>query len=105
MTEHTPCRTRRRVAGILAASAIASAGLAHSAQSKLAPYDLVTPVAEYKRYVSENAQQLVVDTRAFTDAVKAGDVAKAKALFAPSRTHYEAIEPIAELFRPLALAP
>ena len=31
-------------------------------------------------------------------AVKAGDVAKAKALFAPARSHYESIEPVAESF-------
>ena len=45
--------------------------------------------------------ELVTETQAFTAAVKAGDVAKAKALFAPTRTHYEAIEPIAELFSDL----
>ncbi|MFO1155923.1 MAG: imelysin family protein [Rhodospirillales bacterium] len=38
------------------------------------------------------------------DAVKAGDVAKAKALFAPARTSYEKIEPIAELFSDLDAA-
>ncbi|MCK8367020.1 imelysin family protein, partial [Erwinia amylovora] len=37
-------------------------------------------------------------TKAFTDAVKAGDVNKANALYSPTRQHYERIEPIAELF-------
>ena len=37
----------------------------------------------------------------FVAAVKAGDVEKAKALFAPTRINYEAIEPIAELFSDL----
>ena len=59
------------------------------------------PMADYKLYVSESCTKLVTDTRAFTDAVKAGDVAKAKALFAPTRVHYEEIEPIAELFSDL----
>jgi len=63
--------------------------------------DLVEPIAEYKIYVSEKLDKLVVDTKAFTDAVKAGDVAKAKALFAPTRMSYEAIEPIEELFSDL----
>ena len=46
----------------------------------------------------------MTDTRAFTDAVKAGDVAKAKTQFAPTRTSYEKIEPIAELFSDLDAA-
>jgi len=46
----------------------------------------------------------VADTKDFTDAVKAGNVAKAKALFAPTRMSYEAVEPIAELFSDLDAA-
>ncbi|XNM85297.1 imelysin family protein [Escherichia coli] len=45
--------------------------------------------------------QLVTDTKAFTDAIKAGDIEKAKALYAPTRQHDERIEPIAELFSDL----
>ncbi len=37
-------------------------------------------------------------TRAFVAAVKAGNLARAKALYAPARTHYESIEPVAESF-------
>ncbi len=37
-------------------------------------------------------------TQEFVDAVKAGDVAKAKALFPVSRTYWERIEPVAESF-------
>ncbi|MCP2233094.1 iron uptake system protein EfeO [Erwinia aphidicola] len=62
---------------------------------------LVGPIAEYKVYVTKEVEQLVASTKAFTDAVKAGDLAKAKALFAPTRQHYERIEPIAELFSDL----
>jgi len=62
---------------------------------------LVGPIAEYKVYVTKEVGQLVASTKAFTDAVKAGDLAKAKALFAPTRQHYERIEPIAELFSDL----
>ncbi|MFS2224849.1 iron uptake system protein EfeO [Pantoea sp. B65] len=62
---------------------------------------LVGPIAEYKVYVTKEVDQLVLGTKAFTDAVKAGDIAKAKALFAPTRQHYERIEPIAELFSDL----
>ena len=34
----------------------------------------------------------------FVAAVKAGNIDKAKSLFAPVRTHYERVEPVAELF-------
>ncbi|PZO67491.1 MAG: EfeM/EfeO family lipoprotein [Paracoccus denitrificans] len=66
-----------------------------------ATLDLVGPISDYKIYVSEQVDQLVTDTKAFTDAVKAGDVEKAKSLFAPTRLNYERIEPIAELFSDL----
>ncbi|PKH26444.1 ferrous iron transporter [Enterobacterales bacterium CwR94] len=62
---------------------------------------LVGPIAEYKVYVIKEVEQLVAQTKAFTDAVKAGDIEKAKGLFAPTRQHYERIEPIAELFSDL----
>ncbi|WP_410007220.1 MULTISPECIES: iron uptake system protein EfeO [unclassified Bartonella] len=63
--------------------------------------DLVAPIAEYKIYVSEKVDKLVEDTEKFTAAIKAGKVDEAKALFAPTRISYEAIEPIAELFADL----
>lgn len=75
--------------------------LVAQAIAQTANYDLVEPLAEYKIYVSEKVQKLEEDTKTFTDAVKAGEVEKAKALFAPTRLSYEAIEPIAELFSDL----
>ncbi|MGC3964475.1 MAG: iron uptake system protein EfeO [Rhodocyclaceae bacterium] len=76
-------------------------GFMSAAQAAVAPLDLVQPISDYKIYVSENLQTLVRDTREFTNAVKAGDVAKAKKLFASTRMSYERIEPIAELFSDL----
>ena len=58
-------------------------------------------ITAYKAYVTAETAQLVSGTKAFTDAVKAGDIEKAKALYAPTRQHYERIEPIAELFSDL----
>ncbi len=78
---------------------IASASVA--AQAETASLDLVGPLAEYKIYVAENTSQLVKDTTAFVAAIKSGDVEEAKALFAPTRTSYEKVEPIAELFADL----
>ncbi|WP_066078217.1 iron uptake system protein EfeO [Bergeriella denitrificans] len=62
---------------------------------------LAQPLADYKTYVQAEARDLVAKTKDFTAAVKAGDIEKAKALFAPTRYHYERIEPIAELFNEL----
>jgi iron uptake system component EfeO len=60
--------------------------------------DLAGPLAEYKLYVSREVDALVADTHAFVSAIKANDLAKAQSLYAPTRTHYERIEPVAELF-------
>lgn len=62
---------------------------------------LADAITRYKAYVMEETEKLVASTKAFTDAIKAGDVDKAKALYAPTRQHYERIEPIAELFSDL----
>src|SRR5215211_9038809 len=53
---------------------------------------------EYQEYVDAQSELLVNRTEEFTAAVKAGDVAKAKELYASSRVPWERIEPIAEKF-------
>ncbi|ADG88627.1 iron uptake system protein EfeO [Thermobispora bispora] len=59
---------------------------------------LAEAVASYKRYVNSQAGSLLEKTKEFTDAVKAGDIAKAKELFPIARTYWERIEPVAEIF-------
>jgi iron uptake system component EfeO len=59
---------------------------------------LAAAVADYTRYVSKETGELVRSTKRFTAALRAGDTAKAKELFGPTRFHYEAVEPIAESF-------
>jgi iron uptake system component EfeO len=54
--------------------------------------------AAYKAYVIKEVKLLTTASRKFTDAVRAGNLTKAKALFAPARYHYETIEPVAESF-------
>jgi FTR1 family protein len=54
--------------------------------------------ASYRSYVESQAEKLVARTRVFAAAVRAGDVAKAKSLFAATRAPYETIEPVAESF-------
>ncbi len=83
------------------AAASLSLALTVAAEARDRTLDLVEPIADYKIYVTEKLDKLVVDTKKFTDAVKAGDIASAKAQFAPTRLSYEAIEPIAELFSDL----
>jgi iron uptake system component EfeO len=63
--------------------------------------DLVGPIAEYKVYITREIDALVTETRAFAAAVKAGKLAEAQKLYAPTRRHYERSEPIAELFSDL----
>ncbi|MBN9046770.1 MAG: iron uptake system protein EfeO [Rhizobiales bacterium] len=69
--------------------------------SAVSPLDLVQPIADYKVYVEKNIDQLIKHTKAFTAAVKAGELKKAKELYPGARVYYERIEPIAELFSDL----
>lgn len=59
---------------------------------------LADATANYQRYVKSQTDALLVKTEEFVLAVKAGDVAKAKALFPIARTYWERIEPVAEIF-------
>jgi iron uptake system component EfeO len=52
----------------------------------------------YQKYVNSQAVELEEETTEFVEAVKAGDVAKAKALYPEARTYWERIEPVAESF-------
>lgn len=74
---------------------------AAATSAAISPMDLVGPLAEYKVYVTREVDALATETRAFTEAVKAGKLDEAQALYAPTRQHYERIEPIAELFNDL----
>ncbi|MFN8201385.1 MAG: iron uptake system protein EfeO [Solirubrobacteraceae bacterium] len=59
---------------------------------------LTKAVSDYKAYVQKQADELVAATEEFVAALKAGDTQRAQDLFATTRAHYEAIEPIAESF-------
>ncbi len=59
---------------------------------------LAAATASYQRYVRSQTEALLTSTREFVDAVKAGNVAQAKALFPIARTYWERIEPVAEIF-------
>jgi iron uptake system component EfeO len=55
-------------------------------------------VDAYLTYVQQQAGEGVTRGQQFADAVNAGDIEQAKALFAYAREPYESIEPIAESF-------
>jgi iron uptake system component EfeO len=60
--------------------------------------NLAVATQGYHDYVVGEVDKLVTGTKEFTDAVRGGDMAKAKAAFGPARRHYEAVEPVAESF-------
>jgi iron uptake system component EfeO len=87
-------------------SASGSSGSGSGSGSGLAGQDLsgstsdpqvLAAIRAYKSWVVAEVEALVADTRKFTDAVRAGDLAEARAQFAPSRVRWERIEPIAGL--------
>ncbi|MBX0300188.1 PbrT family lead (Pb2+) uptake porter [Cryobacterium sp. 1639] len=52
----------------------------------------------YAAYVRDQVAQLVTGTQAFADAYLAGDDDTARALYAPTRAHWERVETVAESF-------
>src|SRR5918999_451752 len=65
----------------------------HAADPRLAK-----ALADYKAYINAQVADTIAKTKRFVAAVKAGDTAKAKALYAPSRVGWERVEPVAESF-------
>ncbi|KZM53769.1 EfeM/EfeO family lipoprotein [Aeribacillus pallidus] len=56
---------------------------------------------DYRTFAIAEIDEFVKKTEEFANAVIAGDVEKAKELYAPARMHYERSEPIAEAFAEL----
>jgi iron uptake system component EfeO len=69
-----------------------------SAQALTADAKLAAATESYQSYVKIQTDTLLVKTQEFVDAVKAGDIPKAKALYPVARTYWERIEPVAEIF-------
>lgn len=59
---------------------------------------LLAATQGYHDYVVAEVDQFVPATKQFTDAVRAGDMDKAKQMFPLARLHYESVEPVAESF-------
>ena len=59
---------------------------------------IATANAQYKSYVRDQVDQLLTGTTRFVAAYKAGNDARSRALYAPTRVHWERIETVAESF-------
>ncbi|MGH3436194.1 MAG: iron uptake system protein EfeO [Sciscionella sp.] len=59
---------------------------------------LLNATHEYASWVRGEVGKLVTATETFAAAVKSGQLAKAKNLYASTRVHYERVEPVAEIW-------
>ncbi|MBB1601186.1 iron uptake system protein EfeO [Variovorax sp. UMC13] len=72
---------------------------AEAARPSLVNY--VGALAEYRVFLALESGTLEDATQALVDALKAGDLAQARTLYAPAHQAYKRIEPMAELFSDL----
>ncbi|MFJ3913661.1 iron uptake system protein EfeO [Streptomyces vinaceus] len=68
-----------------------------AAAAKRSP-EMDAAVAAFRQYVQAQADETLPKAKAFTDAVRAGDVETAKKAYAASRIGWERTEPVAESF-------
>jgi len=92
-TYQTACKPGMSGKGIRGAFTVTGSAASLSDEAKLNE-----ATVNYQRYVKSQTDALLAKTQEFVDAVKAGDVPKAKALFPVARTYWERIEPVAEIF-------
>ncbi|MEU5672173.1 iron uptake system protein EfeO [Micromonospora sp. NPDC047762] len=92
-TYQTACKPGMSGKGIRGALKVSG-----SAQPLTADAALGDATDNYQRYVKSQTSALLDKTEEFVGAVKAGDVAKSKALYPVARTYWERIEPVAEIF-------
>lgn len=77
---------------------ITGAAAADTTPAKYDVAEMTTAIADYKTFVLAETEKLKSGTTSFTDAIRAGDVEKAKSLYSSVRVPWETIEPVAELF-------
>lgn len=63
-----------------------------------AAHQVAAAEQQYRTYVVDQVDALVAGTQAFATAYTAGDDDRARALYAPTRMHWERVEPVAESF-------
>ncbi len=74
----------------------APAASAATETSTVPASDFSAAIEQYRSFAVEQCDLFVKETEKFTAAVKAGKLDEAKKLYAPARTYYERIEPVAE---------
>jgi iron uptake system component EfeO len=89
----TSCKPGMVGDGIRGSFTVTGTATKGSADAKVAK-----AITDYKAFVASEADEFVDGTKEFVAAVKAGDVARAKSLYAQARHPWEAIEPVAESF-------
>jgi iron uptake system component EfeO len=77
---------------------VVAASAAAASATSVTSAELAAATSGYATYVKDQAAELTRSTTEFVAALKAGDVAKAKTLYGPTRVFYERIEPVAESF-------
>lgn len=92
-TYQTACKPGMIGAGIRNALTVSGSAAALTEDAALAQ-----AADSYSRYITSQSEALVQKTTDFANAVKAGDIEKAKSLYPVARTYYERIEPVAEIF-------
>jgi iron uptake system component EfeO len=73
-----------------------SSEAASAATAGPSPIAFIAPLAEYKVFLALESAALAEATRSFVEAVKAGDLERAKALYAPARVSYKRMQPVVE---------
>jgi iron uptake system component EfeO len=79
-------------------AALTVTGTAHKTANAASAKLLARATSGYSGYVVKQSGILLTQTKQFVAALRSGDLARAQALFGPARSHYEAIEPVAESF-------
>ena len=91
----TACKPGMKGAGIRGDFTVTGSGEAVSGTDQ---HLLDQATGTYRAYVQREVDALVAGTQEFVTAYKSGQDDKARALYAPVRTHWERIEPVAESF-------
>jgi iron uptake system component EfeO len=97
-TYYTTCKPGMQGDGIGTAAFTVTPSKAAPSVSADVAAQVTTANTAYAAYVDDQIDQLVAGTTAFADAYTAGDDEKARALYAPTRIHWERIETVAESF-------
>lgn len=84
--------------GLLAGCSSSDKSKVEQPKQEIEQVDLSKEQEAYKEFALDQIDQFVLKTDEFVQAIQAGDVEKAKALYAPARMYFERSEPVAESF-------